>query len=73
MNQHLMNELVSDRIHDITHQAAQSRRPSELRAARPATGHPDRPRLRRRIGFTLIEAGVRLLASSPATHPQRQG
>lgn len=72
MNMQMMNELTSDRIRDITRQAARSRGPAGQPATSPAAARPHRPRLRSRVGFTLIEAGLRLLATSPGTQPQRQ-
>ena len=66
---------VRDHMRDVQHQAARCRgrspRPGQLH---DATGQPDPgcpsapfqlPRLRSRVGFRLIEAGLYLLADGP--------
>jgi hypothetical protein len=66
MNPHLTAALADQRIRETRQQAARLR----SRPARPASQHssqlPDRARLRRRIGLTLVETGLRLLATTAA-------
>jgi hypothetical protein len=74
MNPHVITDLASYRTHEIRSQVADCRRsahPSRTRPA-PADGTARRSRLRSRIGFTLVEAGLRLVASAPSARPQRQ-
>jgi hypothetical protein len=65
MNPYLTAALADQRIRDSRNQAA--RRHSS--SPRPAPGSGNHPfnylRLRRRIGITLVEAGLRLLATTP--------
>jgi len=60
MHPHISRSLADERISDMRRQAARY-------AA--AHGHRDRsraPRLRRRIGLVMIDAGSRMLATTPA-------
>jgi hypothetical protein len=65
MNPYLIAALADERIREIRNQA---RRHSPSPRPDPQPGN--RPlyhlRLRRRIGITLVEAGLRLLATTPA-------
>ena len=63
MNPELSRALVTSRIDDIRREAAQSARPGRPLARRAAP----RPQLRSRIGFALVEAGLRLLADRSVT------
>ena len=71
---------VQHRMREVRRQAARGRAPQPGRPA-SATGSPRahapamtarrparRPRLRSRIGFTLVETGLRLLTSGPQAH-----
>jgi hypothetical protein len=62
MNPHLIAALADQRIRETRHQAA---RPNS-RPPRPASQPYNPAWLRRRIGMTLVEAGLRLLATTPA-------
>ena len=66
MNPHLTAALADQRIRETLHQAA---RPHS-RPPRPASQSGSQPlnhaRLRHRIGITLVEAGLRLLATTEA-------
>ena len=63
MNPYQIAAMADQRIRETRNQAA--RRHS---SSRPGPGnHPlNHLRLRRRIGITLVEAGLRLLATTPA-------
>jgi hypothetical protein len=63
MNPELSRAFVTSRIHDIRREAALSARPAQPLASRTAPG----PRLRSRIGFALVETGLRLLADPSVT------
>ena len=63
MNPELSREFVTSRIDDIRRDAALCSGPGPRLAPRTAA----RPRLRSRIGFALVETGLRLLADSPVT------
>lgn len=60
MNSYLIAALADQRTREIRNQAA--RRPAPQSGNRPVT----HVRLRRQIGITLVEAGLRLLATTPA-------
>jgi hypothetical protein len=78
MNPHVITDLASCRTHEIRSQVADCRRSSQVAQARAyartasAEGSGRRSRLRSRLGFTLVEAGLRLVASAPSARPQRQ-
>lgn len=74
MNPHAITDLASYRTDEIRSQVADCRRSGRLSQTRAtAAGRAGRPsRLRSRIGFTLVEAGLRLVASAPSARPQRQ-
>ncbi len=66
MNSYLIAALADQRIREIRNQAAH-RRSSPPRPVPQPGSHPlNHVRLRRRIGTTLVEAGLRLLATTPA-------
>lgn len=56
MNPELTRQLAAEHIRDLRHEAAR-----HAITERPAPAGP-RPQLRNRIGFALVEAGLRLLA-----------
>jgi hypothetical protein len=63
---------VRQHIHDVRHEVARCRgyspRPAQVHQAawRYPSGQLHRlPRLRRRVGYRLVEAGLHLLADSP--------
>jgi hypothetical protein len=66
MNPHLIAALADQRTRETRHQAARSHPRPPRPASQPASQSPNRARLRRRIGITLVEAGLRLQATTPA-------
>jgi hypothetical protein len=66
MNPNLIAALADQSIRDSLDQAArrQACRPGPAR--QPASYPHGRTRLRRRIGITLVQTGLRLLATTPA-------
>jgi hypothetical protein len=65
MNPYLIAALADQNIRDGLNQAAR-RRACPPRPARQHARHPrGRSQLRRRIGNTLVETGLRLLATTP--------
>ncbi len=62
MNPHLIAALADQHTRETRHQAARPHTGSP----RPVSQSPNRARLRRRIGTTLVEAGLRLMATAPA-------
>ena len=66
MNPHLTAALADQRIREIRHQAARLHSFPPRPAPQPGSQPPNRARLRRRIGITLVETGLRLLATTPA-------
>jgi hypothetical protein len=60
MNPHMTDTMVNQHIRDIRDLAG----PGQNRTAGPNA--ESWPRLRRRIGLTLIEAGLHLLVTAPA-------
>jgi hypothetical protein len=66
MNPNLIAALADQSIRDSLDQAAR-RRACPPRPARQPASHPrGRTQLRRRIGITLVQTGLRLLAATPA-------
>ena len=63
MNPELSREFVTSRIDDLRRDAALCAGPGPRLAPRIAA----RPQLRSRIGFALVEAGLRLLAGRSVT------
>ena len=61
MNPDLSCQLATQRIRDLRHEAAR------YGAAERRTQAAPRPQLRSRIGFALVEAGLRLLADPSVT------
>jgi hypothetical protein len=68
MNPYLIAALADQSIRDSLDQAAR-RQAGSPRPARPARHPRGRLELRRRIGITLVETGLRLLASTPPMTP----
>jgi len=64
MNPRLATDLVACHIRDLRRLAGQRPNPSHPAEPRPLKGKHRRSRLRSRIGFTLVEAGLHLLAGS---------
>jgi hypothetical protein len=62
----LTSNQVDQQMRDVRRQVAGCRGRSHHTRARPARTAIRAPRLRRRVGFTLIEAGLRLLAADRA-------
>ena len=60
MNFGMIDVLVSSHTGDIGRQVAACRAAARGRASRSAAGAASRPGLRSRIGFALVEAGLRL-------------
>ncbi|MGH3170834.1 MAG: hypothetical protein ACRDN0_33810 [Trebonia sp.] len=71
MNTQLTSELAVRHIHDLQCAAAQRRRdpdlPAERSAAPAMVREHQRSPFRRQIGFTLIEAGLRLVSGPTHT------
>jgi hypothetical protein len=61
MNPDLTRQLAAEHIRDLRHEAA--RHATTERPAQAAS----RPQLRNRIGFALVEAGLRLLTDPSVT------
>lgn len=66
MNTHLTGALAQCHSHELRQQAAQHRR-AACRGGRAPLPRAHRPGLRSRLGFTLLSAGLRLVASAPHT------
>jgi len=66
MNPRLTAALADQRIRETLDQAARPHSRPPRPASQPGSQPLDRARLRRRIGITLVEAGLRLLATTPA-------
>ncbi|HEY6297387.1 MAG TPA: hypothetical protein VIX15_17140 [Streptosporangiaceae bacterium] len=66
MNPHLTAALADQRIRETLHQASRPHSRPPRPASRPRSQPPNRGRLRHRIGMTLVETGLRLLATAPA-------
>ena len=65
MNPYQIAALADQRIREIRNQAAR-RQPSSTRPVPQPGNHSfNHVQLRRRIGITLVEAGLRLLATTP--------
>jgi hypothetical protein len=60
----MIDDLVDCHIRDIRRQAAEHRIRAHHSGSRSAGGRDRWPRLRTRIGFTLVEAGLRLLPTT---------
>jgi hypothetical protein len=70
MNPWLMDGMAQYRARDLRHEAAQRRGRSGQPRSRPARPPYRGSGLRTRIGFSLVEAGLHLLATT-ATQPSR--
>jgi len=66
MNPDLTRQVAAEHIRDLRHEAARHEAARHAATARPAPAAP-RPQLRSRIGFALVEAGLRLLADGSVT------
>ena len=66
MNPHLTAALADQRNRETRNQAARRQSVSPRPAPQPGNHPLNHLRLRRRIGITLVEAGLRLLATTPA-------
>ena len=64
MNFGMVDLLVDSHISDIRHQARPLRAGVRGRGLRRASGAAARPRLRSRVGFVLVEAGLHLQATA---------
>jgi hypothetical protein len=66
MNPNLIAALADQRTRETRHQAARHHARPPRADSPPGSQSPNRARLRRRIGTTLVQAGLRLLATAPA-------
>jgi hypothetical protein len=66
MNFRMTDIQVEQHMQDVRRQVARGRARSACRDRARAASASRVPRLRRRVGFTLIEAGLRLLAADNA-------
>jgi hypothetical protein len=66
MNSHLIAAVAAQRIRETRNLAARRPSPSPRRAPQPASHPLHHVQLRHRIGTTLVETGLRLLATTPA-------
>jgi len=66
MNPYLIAALADQRIRETPDRAPRRHSFPPRPAPRPSNHPLDHVRLRRRIGITLVEAGLRLLATTPA-------
>jgi hypothetical protein len=63
MNTQPIEALANARMRDIRREIAQCRRPEPRPESEPSSAERV-PRLRNRIGFTLVEAGLHLMATA---------
>jgi hypothetical protein len=66
MNPNLIAALADQNIHDSLDQAARRQAWPRSPGRRPASQPRGRTQLRRRIGTTLVQTGLRMLATAPA-------
>jgi hypothetical protein len=66
MNPHLIAALADQRIREARNQADRRRSTSPPPIPQPGNHPLNHAGLRRRIGITLVEVGLRLLATTPA-------
>jgi len=66
MNPYLIAALADQRIRETRNQVGRGHSSSPRPAPQPGKHPLNHARLRRRIGMTLVEAGLRLLATTPA-------
>ena len=71
MNFGMIDVLVSSHTGDIRRQAASRRTAARCRDSWTAAGRAGRPGLRSRIGFALVELGLRLQVT-PRPHARQQ-
>jgi hypothetical protein len=67
MNIHMTEALATSHIADL-HRAAAGNRSGSHRSAAPARDSVRLPRVRHRVGFTLVEAGLRLMAGAAGSY-----
>ena len=70
MNPNLIAALADQRIRDCLDQAARRQACPPGPARKPASHPRGRTQLRRRIGITLVETGLHMLATTPARSGQ---
>ena len=70
MNPNLLAALADDRIRETRHQTGHHHPRSPRSAPRPCSHPRGRVRLQRRIGITLVETGLYLLANTPVVRGQ---
>ena len=68
MNFGMIDLLVDSHTGDIRRQVASRRTAARGRESWPAAGAAGRPGLRSRIGFALVEVGLRLQVTASPTH-----
>ena len=66
MNPNLIAALADQRTRETRQLAARPHASSPRSVSQPGSQSPNRAWLRRRIGTTLVEAGLRLMATAPA-------
>ena len=71
MNFGMIDVLVGSHARDIGRQVASRRTATRCRESWPAAGAEGRPGLRSRIGFALVELGLRLQVT-PRPHARQQ-
>ena len=71
MNFGMIDVLVGSHTGDIGRQVASRRAAARRRESWPAAGRAGRPGLRSRIGFALVELGLRLQVT-PRPHARQQ-
>jgi hypothetical protein len=65
MNPGMLGDLADSHVREMRREAAQRRSQARPRVSRPALSvSGGRARLRRRIGFGLVEAGLHVLATT---------
>jgi hypothetical protein len=73
MNPWMLHAMAESRCREIRHDAQRgggsrhSRRARRLASPIAPTGHR-LPRMRRQVGYALVEAGLHLLSADPAQH-----
>ena len=70
MNPHQIAALADQRIRETRNQAARRHSSSPRPGPQPGNHPFNHVQLRRRIGITLVETGLRMLATTPARSGQ---
>ena len=70
MNPYLIAALADQRIRETRNQAARRQPSSPRPVSQPGNHSFSHVQLRRRIGITLVETGLRMLATTPARSGQ---